>query len=343
MEKKIASLHENAFVIDAHFDLLMDVEIQRARGRKKVIETDYLPGFKTSGINLIVASIFIESEFLPEMGLRKALAQIHSLYEEIDESSHHIMMCKTYEDVRKAKQENKIGFLLSLEGIEPIDHDLRLLRIFYELGVRIVGLVWSRRNYAADGSHFTPVREGTKGGLTAFGIEVIEEAEKLGMFIDVSHLNDEGVADVLKTAKKPVIASHSNARALMPTMRNISDEQIRQIAATGGVIGINAASMLVAEDDDKSNLEHLINHLDHMVKIVGAKHVGIGLDLCDMVMKYISPNDFGKFERIPFDVIKGHESFKEITKELIKRGYDDEAIECILGNNFLRVYEEVLK
>ncbi|MMZ68835.1 Membrane dipeptidase [compost metagenome] len=80
-----------------------------------------------------------------------------------------------------------------------------------------------------------------------------------------------------------------------------------------------------------------------MVKVVGVNHVGIGLDLCDMVMKYVSPDNFGKFERIPFDVVKGHESFKEITQELIKRGYKDEEIEGILGNNFLRVYKEAFK
>ncbi|GGH81809.1 membrane dipeptidase [Pullulanibacillus pueri] len=341
--ERIQHLHNESLIIDGHFDILMDVEIQRAKGRRKVIETDYVNDFKDGGINLIVASLFIDSEFLPEMGTRKALAQVTALYEEVDESSDLIMICKNYEDILKAKRENKIGFLLSLEGVEPIGNDLRLLRIFYELGVRIVGLVWSRRNYAADGSHFSPVKEGKKGGLSEFGVQLIEAAEALGMFIDVSHLNDEGFWDVMAFAKKPVIASHSNARAVTQTMRNLTDDQIKAIAKKGGVIGMNAANMFVADKPEDGDIEHLIDHLDHIVQLVGVEHVGIGLDLCDAFMKYISPDELARMKEKPFDVVKGHKEMKKVTRVLIQRGYSDEDIALILGKNYLRVYKGVFK
>lgn len=325
-------------VVDGHFDLLMDVQIQRERGRTKVIESDYYPRFVEGGVNVIVASLFIESSFLPEMALRKALSQISSLYEEIKESPDKLMICYSGEDMNIAKQENKIGFLLSLEGAEPIGTDLSLLRVFYELGVRNLGLVWSRRNAVGDGSFFQPTKEGKKGGISSFGVKVIEEAEKLGITIDVSHLNDEGFWDVIEIAKNPVIASHSNVRSICQTMRNLTDEQIKAIAATNGVIGVNAASMLVGDDDQSSTMEQLLDHLEHLIKVVGIQHVGLGLDLCEDVMKYVSLDELASFPRKPFDVVPGHQSIPILVEGLLKRGYTEDDLEALLGKNFQRIF-----
>lgn len=334
----VSTILKNSLVIDGHFDLLMDVQIQRERGRTKVIETDYYSRFVEGGFNVIIAAVFLDSHFLPEMALRKALGQISALYEEVKESPDHLMICYSGEDMKRAKQTGKIGFLLSLEGAEPLGTDLSLLRVFYELGVRNLGLVWSRRNAVGDGSFFTQVREGRKGGITSFGVNVIEEAERLGITIDVSHLNDEGFWDVIEISKKPIIASHSNARALCSTMRNLTDEQIRAIAFKNGLIGINANSMLVGNDDDSSNLNHLLNHLDHLVDIAGINHVVIGLDLCDDFMKYISPEALASMARKPFDVISGHQSFPLFIEALLKRGYTEDMVKAIIGENFLRVF-----
>lgn len=341
--KRINNILKKLTIIDAHFDLLFDVVRQRQYGRRRVIETDYLPGFIEGGLNVVVSSIYIDSESLPEMALRKALDQVSALYAEIDESSDKIVLCKSYADIMEAKNEGKIGIMLSFEGVEPLYNDLNLLRIFYELGVRIVGLVWSRRNYVADGCHFSEVREGTRGGITDFGVQLIEAAEALGMFIDVSHLNDEGFWDVMKIAKKPVIASHSNCRALSGTMRNLTDEQIKTLASKGGVIGINVASKFTADDDKNANIEHLVNHVDHIAKLVGVEHVGLGFDFCDQLSKYMFTKQLKGTSRKSFDVFKGHKEIKYFVAELMKRGYMHEEIELMLGGNFLRVYKEVLK
>lgn len=328
----------NRFTMDGHFDLLMDVHIQRERGRTRVIETDYYSRLVAGGIDGIIAAVFIDSAFVPEMALRKALGQIGALYEEAKESSDKLAICYSGADLRKAKASGKIGFLLSLEGIEPIGSDIGLLRVFYELGVRNIGLVWSRRNSAGDGSFFEPVREGRKGGLSSFGVQVVEEAERLGMTIDVSHLNDEGFWDVMKFSSKPVIASHSNARALCPVMRNLTDEQIEAIAESDGVIGVNAASFLVGKTDDEATLEQFVNHLDHLVNVAGIRHVGLGLDLCEDFMKYISQEDLMRMPRRPFDVIKGHQQVPRILEKLYERGYGHDDINAITGNNFLRIF-----
>lgn len=341
MEKEFAirKFLKSTIIIDGHYDLLMDVQIQRERGKTKVVETTYYPKFVEGGINVIIASLFVDSAFLPEMGLRKALSQISALYEEVQESSDKLMICYNAEDMEIAKQTNKIGFLLSIEGAEPLGTDLSLLRVFYELGVRNLGLVWSRRNAIADGSFFSPVREGRKGGISSFGVKVIEEAERLGISIDVSHLNDEGFWDVMEIANRPVIASHSNVRSLCSTMRNLTDEQIKAIASVNGVIGVNASSMLVGDDDNHANIEYLLNHVDNLVNVAGIQHVGIGLDLCDEFMKYVSPEDLASMPRRPFDVISGHQSIPLFVEGLFKRGYGEHDVTAIMGKNFLRIFK----
>lgn len=343
MEDNIKRIYNNSIIVDAHFDLLMDVTAQREYGRRKVIETDHLPGFVKGGVNIVVSSIFVDSVFLPEMALRKAMNQVSSLYAEIDESSDKIMICRNYDDISRAKEDGKIGIILSFEGVEPLYNDLSLLRVFYELGVRIVGLAWSRRNYAGDGSHYSSVREGKKSGITSFGVQLIEEAERLGMFIDISHLNDEGFWDVMEVAKKPVIASHSNCRSIVDSMRNLTDAQIKAIAQKGGVIGMNASNIFTSYRDEDGDIEHLIDHVDHIVKLVGPTHVGLGFDFCDDFMKYLSGESLAAIPRRPFDVLKGHKSIEQFTKGLIERGYKDDEIKMILGKNFLRIYKEVLK
>lgn len=329
----------NMLTIDGHFDLLMDVQIQRERGRTKVIETDYYQRFVQGGVNAIIAAVFVDSSYLPEMGLRKALSQISALYEEVKESPDKLMICYNGEDMELARESGKIGFLLSLEGAEPIGTDLSLLRVFYELGVRNLGLVWSRRNAVADGSFFSPVKEGRKGGITSFGVKVIAEAERLGITIDVSHLNDEGFWDVMEISTKPFIASHSNARSLCSTMRNLTDEQIKAIASKNGVIGVNAASMLVGDDDSSSHLNQLMDHVDHLVEVAGINHVAIGLDLCDDFMKYVSPDDLASMPRKPFDVVSGHQSLPLFFEGLVKRGYTEDMMKAILGENLLRIFK----
>lgn len=337
-EAYMDKIKTSALIIDAHFDLLMDVAIQRDKGKKRVIESDYWPRFKQGGVNIIIAAIFVDSCFLPEMGLRKALSQVTALYEEIQESPDKLMLCRNSADMLMAQQTGKIGFLLSLEGAEPIGTDLSLLRVFYELGVRNIGLVWSRRNAVGDGSHFSPKSEGKKGGITHFGVQLIEEAEQLGITIDVSHLNDEGFQDVLEISKKPIIASHSNSRKLSNTMRNLTDEQMKAIAKTGGIIGVNAVSIIVAEDDENSHLDRFMDHIDYMVRLIGIDHVGLGLDLCDDFFEYISPEDIARMPRKPFDVIDGHQNLSKLIEGLICRKYNNSEIEKILGANFLTLF-----
>ncbi len=336
--EQVAALHKKAFTVDAHFDLTYEVANRRERGLQKVVETSYLEQFRAGGVDLLVSAMFIHDYFLPEMGLRRALDQVSYLLEEIEESPGAFRLCRTTAEARAARAAGETALFLSLEGAEPLQNDIRLLRIFYELGVRGLGLVWSRRNYVGDGSTFYDTRSGRKGGLTSFGIDVIEKAEELGMFVDVSHLNDEGFWDVMEVAQQPVIASHSNCRALAKSMRNLTDEQITAIAEKGGVIGMNSINMFVRDNEPNVTVAHMLDHVDHVVKIAGIDHVGLGFDLCDSFKDYLQIED-----SLPsVDVIKTHAGLGEFTAGLIQRGYSDDNIIAILGGNFMRVFSDIL-
>lgn len=337
--RRIDDLHRRAFIIDAHFDLPWDVANQRDRGQTNVIASQYLERFREGGFNVIVSAIFLEDFFLPEMGLRKALDQISHITEEVDASPQQMLVCRSLEDIRQVAGDGRIGLLLSLEGADPLQNDLNLLRIFYELGVRGLGLTWSRRNYAADGCAFSSQAAARPCGLTDFGRALVKKAEQLGMLVDVSHMNEAGFWDVMETATKPVIASHSNCRALADTPRNLTDDQIEALAGGGGVLGLNAISAFVGDTSCRRSVEDLLDHVGHAARLVGIDHVGLGLDFCSGFKNYLSmPHALDTY-----DVLPGHHRLKDFTAGLVRRDYSDEDIVKVLGGNFMRVYEQVLK
>jgi membrane dipeptidase len=339
LRHKVDDLHRRAFIVDAHFDLPWDVANQRERGREQVIASQYLERFREGGFNVIVSAIFIEDFFLPEMGLRKALDQISHVTEEVQALSESMLVCRSMAEIRQVRSDGRIGLLLSLEGVDPLQNDLNLLRIFYDLGVRGLGLTWSRRNYAADGCAFSRDAEARPCGLTGFGRALVKKAEQLGMLVDVSHINEAGFWDVMAVATMPVIASHSNCRALADTPRNLKDDQIKALAKGGGVMGMNAISAFVGDSSRKRTVEDLLDHVDHVVDLVGIAHIGIGLDFCSGFKDYLSLPHFLD----SYDVLPGHHGLRDFTAGLMTRGYSDDDILKVLGGNFMRIYEQILK
>ncbi len=338
--KEIAlELHKNNIVVDAHLDLAGEIYNRYMAGEREVIKNHYLKNFKKGGFNLIVSSLFIDDIFLPEMALRIALGQIRALIEDVESCQGDVILVKTKEDLNKAVNENKIGIIISFEGLEPIGSDIGLLRTFYELGVRAAGLVWSRRNYVADGCSFHAVEEGQRGGLTSFGVKVVKRMEEMNMLIDVSHLNDEGFSDTVKYTDKPFIASHSNSRTIYNSMRNLTDEQIKAIADRNGVIGINSYRNIAGVSGDINPISKLAEHIEYIVNLVGANHVGYGFDLCNGY--YNSELKF-KFEPYNTDSLSSHAEAVLLTEELLRRGISKEDLRLIIGGNFFRVFNEIL-
>lgn len=338
--KEIAlELHRNNIVVDTHLDLAGEIYNRYIAGEKEVIKNYYLKNFKQGGFRLIISSLYINDLYLPEMALRVALGQIRALIEDVEFCQGEVILVKTKEDLNTAINENKVGIIISFEGLEPIGSDIGLLRIFYDLGVRAAGLVWSRRNYVADGCSFIPVEEGQRGGLTRFGVNVVKNMEEMNMLIDVSHLNDEGFWDVVKFTEKPFIASHSNSRTIHGSMRNLADEQIRAIADRKGVIGINAIRDIAGVRDGEAPISKLADHIEYIINLVGADHVGYGFDLCN---SYYSSEL--KFKFLPYnsDCLSSHAEAVLLTEELLRRGISKEDCKLIIGGNFFKIFNDIL-
>ena len=334
------NLHKNNTVVDTHLDLAGEIFNRYIAGEKEVIKNRFLDNFKKGGFNIIVSSLYMDDLFLPEMGLKTALGQIRAVMEDVETCHGEVFLIKNKNDLNKAIKENKVGIILSFEGLEPIGNDIGLLRIFHELGVRAAGLVWSRRNYVADGCSFNPVEEGQRGGLTKFGVQVVRRMEELNMLIDVSHLNDEGFWDVVKFTNKPFIASHSNSRSIHGRMRNLTDEQIKAIAERNGVIGINAYKSIAGVKDGEDPVKKLADHIEYMVDLVGPSHVGYGFDLCNSY--YDSELKF-KYEPHDSDSLSSHSDAVLLTEELLKRGMSIEDAKLVIGGNFLRIFNDILQ
>src|SRR5207249_8576098 len=268
VEKRIDRLHASG-VVDFHFDLLID--LYEKRDRPCVLVSHFLPEFEAGDVGVLGVAIYVEDRYLPEMGLRVALDQVARLYAEV-EQTERFAICKTFAEIEQARAANKIALVITMEGVEPLGEDLNLLRAFYELGLRSVGLTHARRNAAGSGGIFKPSGS-PRDGLTNFGRDVVRECERLGILIDLAHINPKGFEDIIELTSKPLIVSHTNVRKFYHIERNISDEQIKIVGRRGGVIGVNA--ILVSPDPETSTLDHYVDHIEQVISLIGIDGVGI--------------------------------------------------------------------
>ncbi len=286
IEERISRLH-SAGVIDLHFDLPLGLFLSRPR--RNVIASDFLPGFEAGGMSLLGTAIYIEDKHL-DQALRVALDQVALLHEEIA-SLPRLTLRRSFAEIQQ--NDGRLGFLLTMEGAEPLGDDLALLRIFYELGLRAISLTHARPNAAAAGGIFA-ASGSPPTGLTGFGRELVQECERLGIIIDLAHINPAGFEEICALTTKPLIVSHSNARRYYDIERNISDEQIKMIGARGGVIGINA--ILVCPAKEEATLDRYVDHIEHVAGLIGIDGVGIGFDFCEFLWRQIPPAELKAME-----------------------------------------------
>ena len=340
IEQRVDRLHAGG-VIDMHFDLSMD--LYEKRGRSNVLASEFLPEFEAGGMGIIGAAIYIEDQYLPERGLQVALGQIARLYTEAEQSKRCVV-CRTHEEISRALDSKKIGFLITMEGVEPLGDDLDLLRVFYKLGVRAIGLTHARTNAAGHGGIFAASGSSAEG-LTPFGRDLVRECEKLGVIADLAHINPAGFKEIVDLTTKPLIVSHTNSRKFYDVERNISDEQIKMIGQRRGVIGVN--SVLVSPKQETSTLDCYVDHIQHMASLIGIDCVGIGFDFFEFIYRQW-PESKKKWmaEKLttPHFIpdLTNHSHARNLTRKLIERGFSDDDIEKLLRGNWLRVFKELL-
>lgn len=251
-------------------------------------------------------------------------------------------LVETVDDVLAAKRAGKLAIVLNFQGTLPFERDIGLVDVYYRLGVRQALMAYNERNLVADGCH-----ERTDGGLSRFGVELVQEMNRVGMLVDCTHTGYRSSMDVCEMSKAPVVFSHSNSRALWNHERNIQDDQARACARTGGVIGVVGAGVFMGDNDIRT--ESLFRHVDHFVQLVGPEHVGIGLDCVSDIATLFAlveakPEKYPanqQYDRLP--KFAEPEQVPELTELMLRHGYADAVVRGILGENWLRVARAVWK
>lgn len=337
--EKAFALHQNNPVVDTHLDLAAEVYLRHLMGEKEVIKNRYLDHFREAGINLVVSSVFVETMDAPYRAAQLTMEQIGALYEEV-EKLKDVCIVKNAEEIMEAVSKNQIGIIIYMEGLDLLTTSTDLLKPLYLMGVRGASLTWSRRNYLGEGCCKASQLEQIPGHLSKLGIETVHKIEELGMFLDVSHLNDDGFEDVKREAKNAFIASHSNARAVQMNYRNMTDEQIKELARRGGVMGMNVYKEIVGAVPGEEGVSKICDHIQYIIGLVGEDHVGYGLDLCD---DYYEASFKQTFTDDKGDCLKDHSELVYVTAELLRRGVSEEAVKKVIGQNFVRYFTSILK
>ncbi len=334
--KDAMRLHREAVVVDTHCDTLKclcpeftrpkdsmwDDRSQLGMGERSELGHVDITRLREGGVDCQVFAISSARARTPPFPLRTALDMIDVFYSQCEKNKGAIQPVTTYDEIMSAVGEGKVAAILSIEGADVIEGDVGMLRVFHRLGVRMVGLVHSLRNLLADG--VTDKRTG--GGLSELGVEAVEELDRLGVIVDVSHISDQGFWDVLEVVKGPIVASHSNSRAVCDHPRNLTDQMIKAIADVDGVIGINFAPNFVHPTN--ATVETLVDHIDYIVNLVGSEHVGLGSDFDGIPS---TPEGLEDVTRMP-----------NITVELLRRGYEEGDVRKFLGGNYLRLIKRVV-
>ncbi|PLX22552.1 MAG: membrane dipeptidase [Salinivirgaceae bacterium] len=374
LEEKAAEIHKKALTLDSH----TDTPLRFARdtfniaeyhdGHKTYSRLD-LPRMEEGGLDAVFIAAFIGQGHRTAEEHTKANAKTHeiidSIYAQVNRNKDKVEVALTPDDAYKLEKEGKRSFFIGIENGYALGNDINEIENFYNRGVRYITLVHTKNNNICDSSTDTV----ENNGLSDMGVEVVQKMNELGMLIDVSHASDKGFYDIIQHSETPVIASHSNARAVCDNPRNMTDDMLKKLAENGGVIQVCLLSNYVKppveqpkrdsafqalrekynyfKDLDEATyaeavrewhetqreypqilakVTDLVDHIDHIVKVAGIDHVGIGSDF-----------DGGGGLEDCFDV----SGMPNITLELVKRGYTEEDIIKIWGGNFMRVFREV--
>ena len=305
-------------VADAHCDFLYGM-VNRGYSIDSLTgeQTVYLPYLSKGGVALQFFAAWIDSK-LRVPYLQQCMDMVDAYYRMLDE--HSDMFCPLSDHFNPSC--GKIATVLTIEGGEAIEGCLSNLRIFHRLGVRAMSLTWNESNALAAGAGGDP-----QAGLTEAGRRAVRRMGELGMVVDVSHLNDGGFWDVMDLAAGPVIASHSNCRALCDVRRNLSDDQLRRIRDTGGVVGLNAFHGFVHAEPRQQTARTLALHAVHMAEVMGVEHVGCGFDFCE----FMGPGNEGA------EGLESAAHIRNLFYWLEKLGMNRQELEMVARGNFLRV------
>lgn len=330
-------LHSRSVVVEAHRDCYEQI-YRLQSGEPDPINDVMAPRLRSGGIDITVYAIGGDTaahSWGTAKPLLSTLANIDALVTLVEERPSNVAIVRTREDIPD-EPDGMSRLILHLEGGSPLEGRLSSLRSLYRLGLRSMQLTWNIRNEIGDGC----MEERTGGGLTQFGVSVVREMNRLGMIIDLAHISEAGFWQALDLAEGPVVVSHANAKALFFHQRNITDDQVKAVAATGGVVGVQVTPKFLR--DGGATVEDLLDHICHFGDLVGYRHVGLGLDFSmnDGPRPIGEKNHPGR-QRV-LEGMREAEDLPALTVALLDRGLSENDVALVLGGSFCRVYRSVL-
>ncbi len=344
-ENLIISLHDHAFVAPKNLDEFWP---WRRQGRDW---TGY-EGLARSGMDALFDNMMNGTAMITSKWGWKWDDVIYDIGMRLSDIAHQnlVVLATRTEDIRRAKRDGKIAFVVSLEGSAMIENELDRIDILYGLGVRSLGIAYSEANALGAG-----LREPNDGGLTVFGRQAVRRMNQLGIAIDISHSGDKTGLDTIEASEKPIFITHAGARSLWDSRRLKNDETIKACADKGGVIGIEAAPHTTITRRNRTHtLESFMEHFEYCAELVGIDHVAFGPDLLfgdhvglhDALSEALSIGaSAGKLDHPKVEFVSGlenpSESFPNIVRWLVTHGYSDEDIGMAVGGNIMRVLDEV--
>jgi membrane dipeptidase len=368
ISERAHKLHFSSIVLDTHDDTTQrfftkDYDL----GKRNPDGHVDIPRMREGGMNAIFFSIWIDGRITGAPAVQKALDQIDAVRENVKKYSKDMVLARTADDVRRAHAQGKIAALMGVEGGHMIGNDIRVLRIFADLGVRYMTLTHFYNDEWADSSTDKPAHN----GLTEFGKDVVREMNRQGIVVDISHVSDKTFYDALAVSKAPLIASHSSCRALCNHARDMTDDMIKALAAKGGVIQINYEKSFIDQaykDAYDKEAGGVVGHLSALTKNCNNDEACISREMAKLQQKLTAE---GKLPRVSWERIIDHidhavklvgadhvglgsdfdgadmpegledcSKLPKITEALLRKGYSESDIRKILGENTLRVMEQ---
>jgi len=312
-------------IVDTHTDALMHLsdEIPGLREDRNINPA----GLKSCRPALVAFAAFTDEVSQQTPSLPLGLKMVDRYWRMVQAHEEWMAPVANMAQYNAARAQNKVGALLTVEGGGILNGDIGVLRVLHRLGVRVFGLTWSNANELGCGC-FVP----DDTGLTPFGFDVVKECNRLGIIVDVSHLSDKGFWQVLETSSAPVIASHSDARALCPgQLRNLTDDMLRALDAAGGYVGVNYhRPFLTGSEEIPATLDDAVRHIEHMAEYAGVQHVGIGSDYD------------GIGEHVPA-ALEECSTYPALAEALLRRGWKEADVRGVMGENFIKLFAQVVK
>jgi len=369
-EDQVRRVHKRAIVVDTHADTLWrvldegdDISVKSAKGHLDI------PRLIEGGVDAQFFAIWVQPVYCPDQAARRALRLIDAMHQIVRKNPDRMTLARTPADIRAAAAAGKVAALMGIEGGQALENDLGLLRMYHELGVRYMTLTWSFNLDWADSSGEASQWQ----GLTDFGVKVVQEMNRLGMLVDISHVSDDTFNDVMKVTRAPVIASHSSCRALCNAPRNMTDDMLRAMRDNGGVVMVNFYSAFL-DQKFRDKVKEITPTYKSKLAAIGEKflldpfgradalyalHKEIDeavpppplerlIDHIEHVIQvagvdYVGlGSDFDGVTSLPVgmeDVTR----LPSITRALLERGHSEHDVEKVLGGNFLRVFDEVTR